>query len=67
MKLPNPGVNGFFNPAAFTVPQVTTGQSGASIQEFGNCGRRVAVGPGSKDLDSSIFKNFYLTGRVKPI
>ena len=61
MKLPNPGVNGYFNPAAFTVPQVTTSQSGAAIQEFGNCGRRVATGPGSKNLDSSIFKNFYFT------
>jgi outer membrane receptor protein involved in Fe transport len=61
MKLPHPGVEGFFNPAAFTVPQVTTSTTGASIQEFGNCGRRIAVGPGSKNLDSSIFKNFYFT------
>jgi hypothetical protein len=59
--LPNAGVNGFFNPAAFTVPQVTRSQSGAVIQEFGNCSRRVAYGPGSKNLDSSVFKNFFFT------
>jgi hypothetical protein len=59
--LPNAGVNGFFNPAAFTVPQVTKSQSGAVIQEFGNCSRRVANGPGSKNLDSSVFKNFFFT------
>jgi hypothetical protein len=59
--LPNAGVNGFFNPAAFTVPQVTHSQSGAVVQEFGDCSRRVAFGPGSKNLDSSVFKNFYFT------
>jgi hypothetical protein len=61
MKLKNPGVEGFFNPAAFTVPLTTTSQSGTVVQEFGNCGRRVATGPGAKNLDSSIFKNFYFT------
>ncbi len=61
LKLSNPGVEGFFNPAAFTVPQVTSSVTGASIQEFGNCGRRIGIGPASKNLDSSIFKNFYFT------
>ncbi len=61
LTVKNPGVNGFFNPEAFTVPQVTQSQSGSVVQEFGNCGRRIGVGPGSKNLDSSIFKNFYFT------
>ncbi|HEV2275566.1 MAG TPA: hypothetical protein VGR96_15450, partial [Acidobacteriaceae bacterium] len=61
MTVKNRGVDGFFNPAAFTVPGVTHSQSGSVVQEFGNCGRRVATGPGSKNLDSSIFKNFYFT------
>jgi hypothetical protein len=61
MKLPNAGVNGYFNPAAFTVPETTPSVTGAPIQEFGNCGRRVGVGPGLKNLDSSIFKNFYFS------
>ena len=61
MKVKNPGVDGFFNPAAFTVPQTTQSQSGSVVQEFGNCSRRVATGPGSENLDSSIFKNFYFT------
>jgi hypothetical protein len=61
LKLHNPGVEGFFNPAAFTVPNVTPSVTGAPIQEFGNCGRRIGVGPGLTNLDSSIFKNFYFT------
>jgi len=61
LKLPNAGVNGYFNPAAFTVPETTPSVTGAPIQEFGNCGRRVGVGPGLKNLDSSIFKNFYFS------
>jgi hypothetical protein len=60
-KRSNAGFNGFFNPAAFTVPQTTHSQSGAVVQEFGTCGRRVATGPGYKNLDSSIFKNFFFT------
>jgi hypothetical protein len=61
MKLKNAGVNGYFNPAAFAVPQVTQSESGATIQEYGNCGRRIATGPGVENLDSSVFKNFYFT------
>jgi hypothetical protein len=61
LKLSNAGVDGYFNPAAFTVPNVTPSVTGAPIQEFGNCGRRIGVGPGLKNLDSSIFKNFYFT------
>ena len=61
LKLPNAGVDGWFNPAAFTVPETTPSVTGAPIEEFGNCGRRIGVGPGLKNLDSSIFKNFYFS------
>ena len=61
MTLKNRGVDGFFNPAAFSVPRTTPSQSGSAVPEFGNCGRRVATGPGAENLDSSIFKNFYFT------
>jgi outer membrane receptor protein involved in Fe transport len=60
-KLPNAGVDGYFNPAAFTVPLTATSTSGAQITEFGNCGHFPVTGPGSKNLDSSLFKNFYLS------
>jgi hypothetical protein len=60
-KASNAGFSGFFNPAAFTVPQTTHSTTGALVQEFGNCGRRVATGPGLKNVDSSIFKNFFFT------
>lgn len=60
-KLPNAGVDGYFNPAAFTVPLTETSTTGAQITEFGNCGHFPVTGPGSKNLDSSLFKNFYLS------
>jgi hypothetical protein len=60
-KLPNAGVDGYFNPAAFTVPLTATNTSGAQIQEFGDCGHFPVTGPGSKNLDSSLFKNFYFS------
>ena len=62
-KLPNPGFNGYFNPAAFKVPNVQTGMQGQSVQEFGNCGHFPTTGPGLKNLDSSIFKDFHYSQR----
>jgi hypothetical protein len=60
-KLPNAGVDGYFNPAAFTVPLATTSSTGAQITEFGDCGHFPVTGPGSTNFDSSLFKNFYLS------
>ena len=57
MVLDNASVDGYFNPAAFAVPGTVPSASGASIQQFGNSARRVARGPGSKNVDLSIFKN----------
>jgi hypothetical protein len=64
LVLANANVNGYFNPAAFTVPGTELSSTGASIQEFGNAARRVARGPGSKNADLSIFKNMRFTERM---
>jgi len=64
MTLPNASVDGYFNPAAFTVPGTELSTSGAAIQEFGDAARRVARGPGSKNADLSIFKNMRFGERM---
>jgi Carboxypeptidase regulatory-like domain len=61
MVLPNASVDGYFNPAAFSVPGTTPSVTGAPIQLFGNAARRVARGPGSKNADASLFKNTTIT------
>lgn len=58
-RLSNSGVDGYYNPAAFTVPQDATSVNGAQITEFGTCGHFPITGPSSTNLDSSLFKNFY--------
>ena len=63
-KLPNAGPNGYFNPAAFKVPGVVTGAQGQNVQTFGNCGHFPTTGPGLKNLDSSIFKDFHYSERT---
>ena len=55
----------FFNPAAFRVPGTVRSAAGASIQTFGNSGRRIARGPGSVNLDFSLFKDVALTERLR--
>jgi hypothetical protein len=62
-KLPHPGVNGYFNPAAFTVPVTEVSATGTAIETFGNCGHFPTTGPGYKNLDSSIFKDFHYSQR----
>lgn len=64
MLLNNAGVNGYFNPAAFSVPGTVPSVTGAPIQLFGNSARRVARGPGSRNADLSVFKNTNLTERT---
>jgi hypothetical protein len=61
----NWNADGYFNPAAFSVPGTTPSVTGAAIQKFGNSARRVARGPGSKNADVSIFKNFNFTERFR--
>jgi hypothetical protein len=64
MYLPNPGPDGWFNPAAFTDPISVRNTRGNPITLFGNAARRVARGPSSKNLDFSLFKNFRIRERA---
>jgi hypothetical protein len=52
--LPNPTVNLWFDPTAFTVPPAYT---------YGNSARDVLTGPGLKNWDVSLFKTFALPWR----
>jgi hypothetical protein len=65
MLLDNHSVDAYFNPAAFSVPGTTPSVTGAPIQKFGNSARRVARGPGSRNADFSIFKNFNFAERMR--
>ena len=63
LTLPNAGVDGYFNPNAWAVPGTTPSVTGAPIQLFGTAAQRAARGPGSTNLDSSVFRNFNFTER----
>ena len=58
MYLPNPGPNGYFNPAAFSQPGSVLNAKGIPLTKFGNLARRAARGPATKNLDFSVFRNF---------
>ena len=53
-SVPNPGPSLWFNPAAFTAPPAYT---------YGNTGRNIIVGPGTNQIDLSLFKNIPLPVR----
>jgi hypothetical protein len=63
MTLPNAGVDGYFNPSAWTVPGTTPSVTGAPIQLFGTAAQREARGPGSENLDASVFRDFRINER----
>jgi hypothetical protein len=63
LVLSNSGPNGYFNPNAWTVPGTTPSVTGAPIQLFGTAAQRAARGPGSSNMDASIFKDFRFTER----
>jgi hypothetical protein len=63
MYLPNGGPDGWFNPAAFTQPGQVTNAKGAPLTKFGNLARRAGRGPGTTNLDFSVFRNFVLRER----
>jgi hypothetical protein len=55
-KVENPGFDQYFNPAAFAIPGTVMNALGTPVQTFGNAGRSILRGPGSKNLDASLFK-----------
>ncbi|MBI4904349.1 MAG: TonB-dependent receptor [Acidobacteria bacterium] len=65
LTVSNPGVDQWFNPAAFALPGTATSATGVSLTRFGNSQRRVGRGPGQSNLDFSLFKNFKVGERAK--
>jgi hypothetical protein len=61
LYLPDKGVDGFFNPAAFAQPGAVTAANGQTLQKFGTAQRRIGRGPAATNLDFSLFKNFRIT------
>jgi hypothetical protein len=59
--LPNHSVDHYFNPAAFTIPQTLPTVTGGNETEYGTCGKNFITGPTTKNLDSSLFKDFYFS------
>jgi hypothetical protein len=57
-RVENPSFDQFFNPKAFALPPRVPDHLGAPIQTFGNAGRNIIRGPGSRNLDFSVFKSF---------
>ncbi len=51
-NLDNPTPNLLFNPGCFSIP---------AQYAFGNAGRGIIQGPGTRNLDFSLFRNFYLS------
>jgi hypothetical protein len=64
MYLPNPGPNGWFNPAAFSQPGSVLNAVGKPITLFGDLARRAGRGPGTKNLDFSVFRNFLIHEKI---
>ncbi len=62
--LPNGGPDGWFNAAAFTQPTQVVNTKGTPLTRFGNAARRVARGPGTTNLDFSVFRNFAIRERL---
>ena len=60
----NPGVDQWFNPAAFTIPGSVTSATGVPLTRFGTAQRRIGRGPRATNLDFSLFKNFHLLERL---
>lgn len=63
--LPDKDVDGYLNPAAFAEPQRVNNVNGVPITRFGNAARRVIRGPGSPNMDLSLFKVFAITEAVR--
>ena len=64
MYLPNGGPDGWFNPAAFAEPGTTPNAKGVQLIKFGTLARRAGRGPGTNNLDFSVFRNFTIRERM---
>jgi hypothetical protein len=64
MYLPNPGPDGWFNPAAFTQPGQVLNAKGTPLTLFGDLARRAGRGPGTTNLDASLFRSFAVKERL---
>src|ERR1035438_10906565 len=64
MSRPNGGPDGWFNPAAFSQPGQVTNAKGTPLTKFGDLARRAGRGPGTNNLDFSVFRSFALRERV---
>jgi len=62
--LENPTVNQWFNPDAFRLVSCAN-SSMPELCHYGNSGNGILEGPGFKNVDASLFKNFAITERVK--
>jgi hypothetical protein len=56
-RLDNSTPDRWFNPACFAIP---------AQYAFGNAGRGIIEGPGTRNLDFSLFRNFYLSKGENP-
>lgn len=56
-KLDSPTPDRWFNPSCFAIPAQFT---------FGNAGRNIIEGPGTRNLDFSLFRNLYLSKGETP-
>jgi hypothetical protein len=61
----NPGFDQYFNPKAFAIPPKVPDFRGSPIQTYGNLGRSVLRGPGSRNMDLSLFKEFRTTEKTR--
>src|ERR1700730_10600865 len=61
----NPSFDQYFNPLSFSAPPTVPNDLGQLIQTFGNAGRAILRGPGSRNLDFSLFKEFRATERAR--
>jgi hypothetical protein len=57
-KLPNPSPTAWFKTSDFVAPSVNRPNAPNSPYIFGNSGRNILYGPGTKEVDASLFKNF---------
>jgi outer membrane receptor protein involved in Fe transport len=65
MLVANPGFDQYFNPKAFQAPPQVPDYRGNLIQGYGNAGRLILRGPGSRNLDFSLFKEFATSEKTK--